>query len=58
MPIFACYTEETVPIQHLCQYQDKMVVHSLDDLFLSRVFPSSLKSIAYDWFYTLPRHSL
>ena len=58
MPSFECYSGATDPIQHLHQYQDKMAVHSHDDLLLSRVFPSSLKGAAYDWFYTLPKQSL
>ena len=32
-----------------------MVVHSHDDLFLSRVFWCSLKGAAYNWFYS-PKH--
>jgi len=55
MPGFECYSEATDPIQHLRQYQDKIVVHSHDDLLLSRAFQSSLKGAAYNWFYTLPR---
>ena len=35
-----------------------MVIHSHDDTLLSRVFPSSLKGAAYDWFYSLPGQSL
>ena len=48
MPSFEHYSGATNPIQHLRQYQDKMVVHSHEDAFLSRVFPSSLKGTAYD----------
>ena len=55
MSSFDCYSGATYPIQHLRQYQDKMAVHSHDDSLLSRVFLSSLKGVAYDWFYTLPR---
>ena len=55
---FECYSGVTNPIQHLHQYQDKMAVHSHDDLLLSRVYPSILNAAAYDWFYTLPRLSL
>ena len=43
MPNFECYSRETDLIQHLHQHQDKMVIHSHDDLFLSHVIPSSLK---------------
>jgi len=45
-------------IQHLWQNQDKMEVHSHDDLLLSLLFPSSLKGATYNWFYSLPWHSL
>ena len=48
MPGFECYSEATDHIQHLRQYQDKIVVHSHDDLLLTRVFPSNLKGVAYD----------
>ena len=58
MPSFECYAGAIDPIQHLCQYQDNMVVHFQDDFLMSRLFPSSLKGAAYDWFYTLPRQSL
>jgi len=58
MPSFECYYMATDPIQHLRQYQDKMAVHSHDNLLLSRVFPSSLKGASYDCFYSLLRHSL
>ena len=58
MPSVECYSVVIDPIQHLYLYQDKMVVHSHDNLFLSRVLPSSLEDAAYDWFYSLPRYSL
>ena len=45
MSSFECYSGATDPIQHLCQYQDKIAIHSHDDLLLSRVFPSSLKAL-------------
>jgi len=35
-----------------------MVVHSHDDLLMCWVFPSSLKGVALDWFYSLPSRSL
>ena len=35
-----------------------MTVYSHDDLFMSRVFPSGLKGITSDWFYSLSSHSL
>jgi len=58
MTSFGYYSRAIDLIRHPWQYQDKMEVHSNDDFFLSRVFPFSLKGIAYDRFYSLPRHSL
>ena len=58
MSSFEYYPGVTDPIQDLRQYQDKMAVHSHDNFLLSRVFLSSLKGVAYDWFYSLLRHSL
>ena len=58
MSSFECYSKAIDPNQYLRQYQDKIVVHSHDDLLMSRVFLSSLKGAAYGWFYTLPRQSL
>jgi len=45
---FDGYAEVTNPIQHLKHYQDKMAVYSHDVLPVSRVFPSSLKGVAFD----------
>jgi len=58
IPNFEHYLGVTDLIQHFCQYQDKMVVHSHDDALLSCLFPSSLKGAAYDWLYSLPSKSL
>ena len=35
-----------------------MAVHSHDDFLMCRVFPSSLKGVALNWFYTFPLRSL
>ena len=58
MQSFEYYSGATNPIQHLWQFQDKMAVHSHDDLHLSHVFPYNLKGAVYDWFYSLPRYLL
>ena len=55
---FDCYSGTIDPIQHLRQYQDKTPGHFHGDFLLNRVFPSNLKGTAYDWFYSLLRHSL
>ena len=51
-------SDQSVPIQHLHQYQDKMVIHARNDSALCRIFPSSLKGLASNWFYFLPPHSI
>jgi len=58
MPTFDNYLGTSDPLLHLCQYQDKMAVYTHDDLLLCRAFPSSLKGIAYHWFYLLLRNLL
>ena len=55
---FDLYSRATNPIQYLRHYQDKMVVYSHNDLLMSQLFPSNLKRVASDWFYSLPSHSL
>ena len=58
IPSFECYSGATDSIQYLRQYQDKMTVHSLDNLRLSHVFSFSHKGVAYDWFNSLSRQTL
>ena len=48
-PTLDCYPGLSNPIQHLC-YQDKMVIYARNDPILCRIFPSSLKGVASDWF--------
>ena len=50
---FDCYTKKTNPVQHFQAYQVKMAVHSHDDPLMCRVFPSSLKDVAFQSFYSL-----
>jgi len=46
---FDCYSGQNDPVQHLHQYQNKMVTHSRNDSILCRIFPSGLKGIVSDW---------
>ena len=50
--IFNCYSGQSDPVQHLRQYQDKMVIRSRNDSILCQTFPFSLKGITSDWFYS------
>jgi len=58
IPTFDCYFSLSDLIQHLHQYQDKMVIYARNDPILCRIFPSSLKGVASDWFYSLPLWSI
>jgi len=57
MSSFNLYSGAPNPIQHLWHHQDKLAIYSHDDL-MSRVFPSCLKGVTFDWFYSLLSHSL
>ena len=50
---FECYSGQSDPIWHLRQYQDKTVIYTWSDPILCRIFPSSVKGLASDWFYSL-----
>ena len=43
IPTFDCYSDQSDLIQHLRQYQDKMVIYSINDSILCRIFPSGMK---------------
>ena len=53
IPSFNCYSGQSNLIQHFHQYQDKMVIYAQSDPILCRIFPSSFKGVAFDWFYSL-----
>jgi len=42
IPTFDCYPDQSDPVQHLRQYQDKMVIHFRNDS-LCQIFPFSLR---------------
>ena len=56
MPSFDFYFGVINPIQQLRHYQEKIAIYSHDDLLTSWVFPSSLKEVTSDWFYSLLSH--
>jgi len=45
---FDYHSVQSDPVQHLRQYQNKMVIHSRNDSILCRIIPSSLKGVAFD----------
>ena len=46
------------PVQHVRQFQNKIVVHSRNNPLLRVIFSSSLKGLTSDWFYSRSPHSL
>jgi len=46
------------PHQHIRHFRDKMVVYFHNDPLLCIIFPSSLKSVTSDWYYSLLPPSL
>jgi len=55
---FNFYSSQSDSVQHLRQYQDKMVIHFRNNFILCWIFPSSPKGVAFDWFYSLPPRSI
>ena len=55
---FNCYSGQSDPVQHLHQYQDKLLNHSRNNFILCRVFPSRLKGVPSNWLYSLRPRSI
>ena len=58
IPSFDYYTRVTDHIQHLRAYHVSMVAQFHDDLLMCRVFPSNLKGVSLNWFFSLSSWSL
>ena len=56
-PTFAMYNGRTDPAEHVSQFKQKMAIHSQDEAFLCRVFPSSLGPMPMRWFDWLRTNS-
>ena len=41
-PTFAIYNGRTDPVEHVSQFNQRMAVHSRDEVLMCKVFPSSL----------------
>ncbi|XP_050278084.1 uncharacterized protein LOC126719592 [Quercus robur] len=55
---FAIYNGQTDPVEHVSQFNQRMVVHSRDEALMCKVFPFSLGPIAMRWFYGLKPNSI
>ena len=57
-PTFAMYNGCTDPVEHVNQFNQRMVVHSQDEALMCRVFPSSLGPMPMRWFDGLRTNSI
>ena len=49
-PTFTIYNSRTDPVEHMCHFTQRMVVHSKNEALMRKVFPSSLGPVAMRWF--------
>ena len=52
-PAFTIYNGNTDPVEHVSQFNQRMAVHSKDEVLMCKVFPSSLGPAAMRWFNVL-----
>ena len=57
-PTFTIYNGQTNPIEHVSQFNQRMAVHSKDEVLMCKVFPSSLGPVAMRWFDGLKVNSI
>ena len=49
-PAFTLYNGNTDPMEHVSQFNQRMVVHSKNEALMYKVFPSSLGLVPMGWF--------
>ena len=57
-PTFTIYNGQTNPIEHVSQFNQRMAVHSKDEVLMCKVFPSSLGLVVMRWFDGLKANSI
>ena len=57
-PTFAIYNGKTDTVEHVSQYNQRMVVHSKNEALMCKIFPSSLGPVAMRWFNGLKTNSI
>ena len=55
---FTIYNGNTDPVEHVSQFNQRMAVHSKNEVLMCNVFPSSLEPAAMKWFNGLKADSL
>ena len=57
-PTFTIYNGNTDPVEHVSQFNQRMVVHSKNEALMCKVFPSNLGPVAMRWFNGLKSNSI
>ncbi|XP_023914214.1 uncharacterized protein LOC112025762 [Quercus suber] len=57
-PTFSIYNGKTDPMEHVSQFNQRMAVHSQNEMLMCKVFPSSLGPVAMRWFNGLRTDSI
>nr|XP_023896441.1 uncharacterized protein LOC112008342 [Quercus suber] len=57
-PTFTIYNGKTDSVEHVSQFNQKVVVHSKNEALMCKVFPSSLGLVAMRWFNGLKTNSI
>ena len=57
-PTFTIYNVQTNLVEHVSQFNQRMIVHSKDEALMCKVFPSSLGPVAMRWFDGLRASSI
>ena len=55
---FTLYNGRTDPVEHVSQFNQRMVVHSNNETLMCKVFPFSLGPVAMRWFNSLKMNSI
>ena len=55
---FSLYNGRTDLVEHVSHFSQKMAVHSKDEAWMCKIFPSSLGSMAMRWFNGLKANSI
>nr|POE86780.1 hypothetical protein CFP56_15489 [Quercus suber] len=57
-PTFTIYNGKTNPMEYVSQFNQRMAIHSKDEVLMCKVFPSSLGPVAMRWFNGLKTNSI
>ena len=57
-PTFAIYNGRADLVEHVSQFNQRMAIHSQNEVLMCKVFPSSLGPMAMRWFNSLKTNSI